>query len=56
MTAVAMVVNAINKQEGSFFNTVVYLTSQKINLLVFFNFFIVVLVNSTAIMIWIFFD
>ena len=56
MTAVAMVVHAINKQEGSFFNTVVYLTSQKINLLVFFNFFIVVLVNSTAIMIWIFFD
>jgi hypothetical protein len=56
LTTAAMVIHAIKKQEGSFFNTVVYLTSQKINLLVFFNFFVVALVNMTNILIWVFFD
>ena len=56
VTAFAMIVHAVQKQEGSFFNTVVYLTSQKINLLVFFNFFVVALFNMAGIMIWIFFD
>ena len=48
--------HAFQKQEGSFFNTVVYLSSQKVNLLVFFNFFVVTLINLTNILIWIFFD
>ena len=56
MTAATMVVHAVQKQDGSFFNTVVYLTSQKINLLVFFNFIIIVLVNAASLLIWIFFD
>jgi hypothetical protein len=48
--------HAFQKQEGSFFNTVVYLSSQKVNLLVFFNFFVVTLINLTNILIWVFFD
>lgn len=55
-TTLAMVAHAIDKQEGSFFNTVVYLTSQKVNLLVFFNFFVVTLVNMAGVLVWIFFD
>ena len=56
IAAGAMVLHAVEKQEGSFFNTVVYLTSQKLNLLILFNFFAVVLVNLTSLLIWIFFD
>lgn len=56
LTTAGMVFHAVQKQEGSFFNTVVYLTSQKINLLVFFNFFVILLVNMAGILIWIFFD
>jgi hypothetical protein len=55
-TAVGMVFHAVQKQEGSFFNTVVYLTSQKINLLIFFNFFTVILINMASVLIWLFFD
>ena len=51
-----IIAHAFQKQEGSFFNTVVYLSSQKINLLVFFNFFVVTLINLTNILIWVFFD
>jgi hypothetical protein len=51
-----IIAHAFQKQEGSFFNTVVYLSSQKINLLVFFNLFVVTLINLTNILIWVFFD
>jgi hypothetical protein len=51
-----IIAHAFQKQEGSFFNTVVYLSSQKLNLLVFFNFFVVTLINLTNILIWVFFD
>ena len=56
MTAtVGVIYNAIQKQE-TFFNTVVFLTSQKINLLIFFNFLVVVLMNLGNFLVWIFFD
>jgi hypothetical protein len=55
-TTAAVVLHAVQKQEGSFFNTVVYLTSQKLNLLILFNFLVVLLSNLTAVLIWIFFD
>jgi hypothetical protein len=51
-----IIAHAFQKQDGLFFNTVVYLSSQKINLLVFFNFFVVALINLTNILIWVFFD
>lgn len=51
-----MIFHAYRKQDGSFFNTVVYLTSQKVNLLIFFNFFIVLLINVANFLIWVFFD
>jgi hypothetical protein len=56
VTTAAMVLHAVRKQEGSFFNTVVYLASQKINLVILFNFLIVLLSNLTSVLIWIFFD
>ena len=52
---VGMVMNAIQKYE-TFYNIVVYLTSQKINLLIFFNFLMVVLINIVNTLVWIFFD
>ena len=55
VTTVGMIMNAIQKHE-TFFNIVVYLTSQKINLLIFFNFLVVILINLEAFLVWIFFD
>ncbi len=50
-----VIYNAIQKQE-TFFNTVVFLTSQKVNLLIFFNFLVVVFMNIGNFLVWIFFD
>lgn len=55
ISTVGMIFNAIQKQE-TFFHTVVYLTSQKINLLIFFNFILVVLINLGGFLVWVFFD
>jgi len=43
-STVGMIINAIQKHE-TFFHIVVYLTSQKINLVIFFNFLLVTLIN-----------
>jgi hypothetical protein len=56
VTAFAMIAHAYQKQHGNFFNTVVYLTSQKVNLLVFLNFFLVSLLQIGNILVWVFFD
>ena len=50
-----MIFNAIQKYE-TFYNIVVYLTSQKINLLIFFNFLVVTLINVINLLVWIFFE
>jgi hypothetical protein len=55
VSTVGMIIHAIQKQE-TFFNTVVYLTSSKINLLIFFNFLVVGLFNLGNFMVWIFFN
>ena len=49
---VGMVAYAVQKHE-TFFNIVVYLTSQKINLVIFFNFLVVVIFNLEAFLVWI---
>lgn len=54
VSTVGMIINAIQKNE-TFFNTVVYLTSSKINLVIFFNFLVVTLINLGNILVWIFF-
>ena len=56
VTAFAMIAHSYQKQDGNFFNTVVYLTSQKVNLLVFLNFFLVTLLQMGNILVWVFFD
>ena len=55
ISTIGVIFNAIQKHE-TFFNTVVYLTSSKINLLVFFNFLVVALFNIGNILVWIFFS
>lgn len=50
-----MIGNAIQKYE-TFYNIVVYLTSQKINLVIFFNFLSVCLINFVNLLVWVFFD
>lgn len=51
---VGMIINAIQKHD-TFFNTIVFLTSSKINLLIFFNFLLISLINLGNILVWIFF-
>lgn len=52
---IATIYNAIAKHD-TFFNTVVYLTSQKLNLLIFFNFLIAIIINFGNLVVWIFFN
>lgn len=47
--------NAIQKYE-TFYNIVVHLTSQKVNLVIFFNFLLVILINFVNLLVWVFFD
>eukprot|EP00347_Sterkiella_histriomuscorum_P024413 403331202 len=47
--------NSIQKYE-TFYNIVVHLTSQKVNLVIFFNFLSVVLINFINLLVWVFFD
>lgn len=53
-STIGMIFHAVQKQE-TFFNTIVYLTSSKINLLIFFNFLVVSLFNLGNLLVWIFF-
>ena len=55
LSTIGMILNAIQKHE-TFFNIVVYLTSQKLNLLIFFNFIVVFLANLGGILVLVFFD
>jgi len=55
VSTAGMIINAIQKYE-TFYNIVVSLTSQKINLLIFFNFLVVVLINLVNLLVCIFFE
>jgi hypothetical protein len=55
LSTVGIVVNAI-QQYTTFFHIVVFLTSSKINLLIFFNCLLVGLINVGNLLVWIFFS
>jgi len=50
-----MIVTDAVKSHETVFGTLVYLTSQKVNLLIFFNGVVVVILLFTNLLIWIFF-